>query len=88
MTLGSSVTLFGAMFVLALVPGINVLAVTTRLAASGFIHGVFTTAGISDALASVLEEGQSTLPYWVQTGLIATYFVVLLVLYLRDNKEA
>ena len=46
MTLGSSVTLFGAMVVLALVPSISVLAVTTRSAASGFIHGVSTTAGI------------------------------------------
>ena len=46
MTFGSSVTLFGAMVVLALVPSISVLAVTTRSAASGFIHGVSTTAGI------------------------------------------
>jgi threonine/homoserine/homoserine lactone efflux protein len=46
MTLGSSVTLFGAMVVLAFVPGVSVLAVTTRSAASGFIHGAFTTAGI------------------------------------------
>ena len=42
---------------------------------------------VSDALASVLNEGQSTTPYWIQTGLIAAYFVVLLVLYLRDKKE-
>jgi len=41
----------------------------------------------SDALASVLEEDQSTLIYWAQTGLIAAYFVVLLVLYLRDKKN-
>jgi len=46
MTFGSSVTLFGAMVVLALVPSISVLAVTTRSAASGFIHGVSATAGI------------------------------------------
>ena len=46
MTFGSSVTLFGAMVVLALVPSISVLAVTTRSAASGFVHGVSTTAGI------------------------------------------
>ncbi len=46
MTFGSSVTLFGAMVVLAMVPSISVLAVTTRSAASGFIHGVSTTAGI------------------------------------------
>ena len=41
---------------------------------------------LSDALASVLQEGQSTTPYWIQTGLIAVYFIVLLVLYLRDMK--
>jgi len=41
---------------------------------------------MSDALASVLQEGQSTTPYWIQTGLIAMYFTVLLVLYLRDKK--
>ena len=42
----------------------------------------------SVALASVLEEDQSTLPYWIQTGLIAAYFIVLLVLYLRDKEKA
>ena len=46
MTLGSIATLFGAMVILAFVPSVSVLAVTTRSAASGFIHGVFTTAGI------------------------------------------
>jgi len=43
---------------------------------------------VSDALAVVLEEGQSTLPYWIQTGLLAVYFIVLLVLYLRNREEA
>jgi hypothetical protein len=42
---------------------------------------------LSDALASVLQEGQSTIPYWIQTGLITVYFTVLLVLYLRDKKQ-
>ncbi len=42
----------------------------------------------SEALSSVLAKGQSTMRYWVQTGLIAAYFVVLLVLYLRDSKKA
>jgi len=41
---------------------------------------------MSDALAAVLQEGQSTTPYWIQTGLIAVYFTLLLVLYLRDKK--
>lgn len=45
-----------------------------------------SSVNMSDALASVLQEGQSTLPYWIQTGLIGTYFVVLLVLYLGDGK--
>ena len=41
---------------------------------------------ISEALLSVLKEGQSTTPYWIQTGLIAVYFVWLLVLYIKDRK--
>ena len=46
MTLSSIAALFGVMVVGALVPGVSVLAVSTRSAAYGFIHGVFTTAGI------------------------------------------
>jgi hypothetical protein len=46
------------------------------------------SVNVSDALASVLDKGQSTTPYWIQTGLIATYFVILLVLYLRDKESA
>jgi len=45
------------------------------------------SVNVSKALASVLDEGQSTRPYWIQTGLIAAYFVVLLSLYLRDRKH-
>ena len=40
---------------------------------------------VSHALESVLVEGQSTRPYWIQTGLIAIYFLMLLVLYFRDK---
>ena len=46
MTFSSIVALFGAMIVLALVPGVSVLTVTARTTAYGFIHGVLTTAGI------------------------------------------
>jgi len=46
LTLTSIVALSGSMVVLALVPGISVLTVTARAAASGFIHGAFTAAGI------------------------------------------
>ena len=41
----------------------------------------------SNALASVLQEGQSTVPYWLQTGAIAIYLSVLLILYIRDGKN-
>ena len=46
MTFSSIVALFSAMVVLAFIPSVSVLAVSTRSATSGFIHGVFTTLGI------------------------------------------
>jgi threonine/homoserine/homoserine lactone efflux protein len=46
MTFSSIIALFGAMVVLASVPSVSVLAVSTISATSGFIHGVFTTIGI------------------------------------------
>ena len=46
MTLNSTVALFGAMIVLAFIPSVSVLVVSARSAASGFVHGVFTTIGI------------------------------------------
>ena len=46
MTFSSILALFSAMIVLASIPSISVLAVTTRAATSGFIHGVLTTIGI------------------------------------------
>src|ERR687885_690863 len=46
MTFSSIVALFSAMVVLASIPSVSVLAVSTRSATSGFIHGVFTTIGI------------------------------------------
>jgi threonine/homoserine/homoserine lactone efflux protein len=46
MTFSSIVALFSAMVVLASIPSVSVLAVSTRSATSGFIHGVFTTLGI------------------------------------------
>jgi hypothetical protein len=41
----------------------------------------------SGALASVLKDGQSTLPYWLQTGAIVFYLFVLLFLYIKDGKN-
>jgi threonine/homoserine/homoserine lactone efflux protein len=46
MTLSSSIALFSAMVVLASIPSVSVLAVSTRSATFGFIHGVFTSIGI------------------------------------------
>jgi hypothetical protein len=47
-----------------------------------------SAVNLSDALASVLLEGQSTVPYWLQTAAIGLYLVVLLVLYARDGRHA
>ena len=41
----------------------------------------------SDALGSVLD-GRSTLAYWIQTGLIAAYFAVLLGLYAAGERAS
>lgn len=54
-----------------------------------FVLGVtalgLASVNVSEALAAVLDEGQSTAPYWIQTALIALYFVWLLFLYQRDK---
>jgi len=42
----------------------------------------------SDALVSVLQEGQSTVPYWLQTGAIAFYLIILTYLYVKDGKAS
>ncbi len=47
-----------------------------------------SSVNMSTALASVLQEGQSTTPYWLQTGAISFYLVVLLALYIKDGKNS
>ncbi len=47
-----------------------------------------SAVNVSDALADVLEADRSTLPYWLQTGAIAFYLLILVVLYSRDGKAA
>ncbi|GMM72179.1 hypothetical protein MTsDn5_21310 [Alteromonas gracilis] len=47
-----------------------------------------SAVNVSSALASVLSAGQSTMPYWLQTGAIAVYVAVLLVLYVKDGKNS
>lgn len=46
MTLSAFIALLGTMIILAAIPSISVLAVSTKSATSGFIHGLFTTMGI------------------------------------------
>ncbi|MGI6855074.1 LysE family translocator [Mesorhizobium sp. 1B3] len=46
MTLVNIIALFGSMLVLAAIPSLSVLAVSTRSAAGGFAHGAATTVGI------------------------------------------
>lgn len=63
------------------------------VALNAIIVLAITTLGLSyvntsGALASVLKEGQSTLPYWLQTGAIAAYLLLLIALYIRDGKSS
>lgn len=46
MSTGSMFALFGAMLLLAFVPGVSVITVVARSAACGFSHGVSVAAGI------------------------------------------
>ncbi len=46
MTLSTAMALLGAMVILAAIPSISVLAVSTRAASAGLIHGIFTAIGI------------------------------------------
>ncbi|MEM9979749.1 MAG: LysE family translocator [Cyanobacteria bacterium P01_D01_bin.2] len=46
MSFSSILTLFGTMFVLAIIPSPSVFAVVARSVASGFIHGAITSVGI------------------------------------------
>ena len=62
------------------------------VALNAIIVLAFTVLGLSSvnlstALSSVLQEGQSTTPYWLQTGAIGFYLTVLLTLYIKDGKN-
>lgn len=60
-------------------------AVPAAIAALGVTVLGLGAVNASDALASVLE-GRSTLAYWLQTGLIAAYFLVLLGLHAATDR--
>ena len=47
-----------------------------------------SSVNMSNTLTMVLREGQSTTPYWLQTGAIFSYLVALVVLYIKDGKNS
>lgn len=59
--------------------------VPTALAVLALTALGLASVNLSDALASVMTDGQSTTAYWLQTGLIAAYLVLLVILYRRDK---
>jgi hypothetical protein len=63
------------------------VAVPAALAALGMTVAGLSAVNLSDALAAVLE-GRSTFAYWLQTGVIAGYFVWLLALYVKSGGTA
>jgi len=63
------------------------VAVPAALAALGMTVAGLSAVNLSDALASVLD-GRSTFAYWLQTGLIASYFIWLLALYVTSSGTA
>ncbi|ADE53382.1 hypothetical protein [Coraliomargarita akajimensis] len=61
-----------------------------QLVPTAIIVLALTVAGLSavnlsEALAEVLEEGQGTLAYWLQTVAIAGYIGLLVICYRRDT---
>jgi len=61
-------------------------AVPVALAVLGVTVLGLVSVNLSEALAEVLAEGQPTWPYWVQTGLIAGYWAVLVALYAGRSR--
>lgn len=64
------------------------VAVPAALAVLGLTTLGLASVNLSEALASVLVAGQSTLPYWLQTGAIALYFLALLAIFLRERTPS
>jgi hypothetical protein len=62
-------------------------AVPAALVALGVTVLGLSAVNVSDALGAVLE-GRSTLAYWIQTGLIAGYFALLLGLYAAGERSS
>jgi CHASE2 domain-containing sensor protein len=65
---------------------LNRSAVPFALIALGVTVLGLSAVNVSAALAAVLD-GRPTRVYWLQTGLIAAYFVWLLVLYFTNGRR-
>lgn len=63
----------------------DIKVVPIALAVLGMTALGLASVNMSEALASVLADGQSTWPYWAQTGMIAGLWVILTALYLRRS---
>lgn len=61
--------------------------VPAALVALGVTVLGLSAVNMSDSLRSLLD-GRSTLAYWIQTGLIASYFTVLLSLYAVGERSS
>jgi len=62
-------------------------AVPAAIVALGVTVLGLSAVNLSEALASVLD-GRSTLAYWMQTGLLAAYFALLLALYAAGERAS
>jgi hypothetical protein len=60
-------------------------AVPAAIVAIGVTVLGLSAVNASDALETVLD-GRSTIPYWMQTGLVALYFALLIILYAVDRR--
>ena len=63
----------------------DIKVVPIALAVLGMTALGLASVNMSEALGSVLAEGQSTWPYWAQTGMIAGLWVILTVLYVKRS---
>ena len=57
---------------------------TAIVAGFGTVIGL-SLLNASDDLAAVLAVGQSTAPYWIQTGLLLAYAIWLVVFYVKSG---
>ncbi|MGB3514938.1 MAG: LysE family translocator [Elainellaceae cyanobacterium] len=95
-TLGNVLALFGAMVVLASIPSVSVLAVSTRAATSGLIHGALTALGVvlGDVIFILIAIlGLSLLieaigPFFVLIKYLGAAYLILIGVQLFRSKPA